>query len=180
MFHINRRAFPGLCSRNVNRRPIQNASFGGSKAKQPKTNMLGYLPVRFKPIETWTHCFCILGKCDEDLTPDRERMVSLIGAGLGKMKIVFPNKNANHDELQAFLENKFPRLKDGGGYEVLRAVGGGGGQRPLILVPPSREGYTVSHLKERFGQAVVHLRPLQVDLDETPLPEKVLEYLSIR
>ena len=90
-----------------------------------------------------------------------------MAAGLGKMKVVFPNKNASHEELQKFMEEKFPKMKGSGGFEVLRAVGGGGGQRVLNLIPPSREGYSVSYLKERLGQAVAYFRPLQVDLDET-------------
>ena len=131
--------------------------------------MTGYVPLtRFQPLETWTHDVCVLGGCDEDRSPNRDRMETLINAGLGKAKLVFPNKKAGHDEVQSFLEQKFPKLKAAGGFEVLRATGGGGGQRPLSLVPPSKEGYTVPHLKERLGQAIAFVRPLQVDLDETP------------
>lgn len=144
------------------------------KSKKPKLN--GYVPVRFTPLETWTHDVCVLGKCDENVTPDRQRMDLLMQAGLGKMKLVFPNKKANHMEVQSFLEEKFPRLQDGGGIEVLRAVGGGGGQRPLHLVPPGREGYTLPHIKERFSQAAVYIRPLQTDLDESPLTYEVIFY----
>ncbi|CAH3197181.1 unnamed protein product, partial [Porites evermanni] len=114
------------------------------------------------------HDICVLGRCDENVTPDRQRMDVLMQAGLGKMKLVFPNKKASHIEVENFLEEKFPRLRDGGGIEVLRAVGGGGGQRPLHYVPPGREGYTVAHLRERFSQAAVYIRPLQSDLDESP------------
>ncbi|CAH3169691.1 unnamed protein product, partial [Porites lobata] len=114
------------------------------------------------------HDICVLGRCDENVTPDRQRMDVLMQAGLGKMKLVFPNKKASHIEVENFLEEKFPRLRDGGGIEVFRAVGGGGGQRPLHYVPPGREGYTVAHLRERFSQAAVYIRPLQSDLDESP------------
>ena len=93
-------------------------------------------------------------------------------AGLGKMKLVFPNKKAGHNEFQS-LEEKFPRLIDGGGIEVLRAVGGGGGRRDLHLVPPGREGYTLPHVRERFSQATVYIRPLETDLDESPLSHEV-------
>ena len=89
------------------------------------------------------------------------------------MKLVFPNKNANHMEVQSFLEEKFPQLSDGGGIEVLRAVGAGGGQRSLHFVPPGREGYTLAHLRERFSQATVYIRPLQTDLYESPLSYEV-------
>ena len=141
------------------------------KSKKPKLN--GYVPARFTPLETWTHDVCALGKCDENKTPDRPRMEKLMQAGLGKMKLVFPNKKASHSEFQSFLEEKFPRLIDGGGIEVLRAVGGGGGQRDLHLVAPGREGYTLAHVKERFSQATVYIRPLQTDLDESPLSNEV-------
>ena len=144
---------------------------GQPKSKKPKLN--GYVPVRFSPLETWTHDVCVLGKCDENVTPDRQRMDILMQAGLGKMKLVFPNKKANHMEVQSFLEEKFPRLSDGGGIEVLRAVGGGGGQGPLHFVPPGREGYTLAHVRERFSQTTVYIRPLQTDLDESPLSYEV-------
>ena len=147
-------------------RPGPPLALTGAKKKKPMT---GYVPLtRFQPLETWTHDVCVLGGCDEDRSPNRDRMETLINAGLGKAKLVFPNKKAGHDEVQSFLEQKFPKLKAAGGFEVLRATGGGGGQRPLSLVPPSKEGYTVPHLKERLGQAIAFVRPLQVDLDETP------------
>ena len=96
-------------------------------------------------------------------------MEVLLQAGLGKMKVVFPNKKDSHFDVQTFLNEKFPRLQSGGGFEVLRAVGGGGGQR----VPPRREGYPLSHIKKRFPQAVVYIRPLQADLDESLLVYEV-------
>ncbi|XP_074628755.1 uncharacterized protein LOC141886489 [Acropora palmata] len=108
---------------------------------------------------------------NESTTPDRARSEILFRAGLGRLRVVFPNKNASHDELQRFLEDKFPKLKAGGGFEVLRAAGGGGGQRSLIPVLPTREGYTVPHLKETLSSAVGFFRPLQADLDESPAIE---------
>ncbi|XP_067046925.1 uncharacterized protein [Acropora muricata] len=164
-----RRAFPGLCSRNVVRPSLcrPTTPLATSTPKRKKT-MFGYVPLRFQPLETWTHEVCVLARCDEDATPTRERLEELISAGLGKAKLVFPDKKADHNKVQLFLEEKFPKLKSAGGFEVLRASGGGGGQRPLSLLPPSKEGYSVPHLKERLGQAVAYIRPLQVDLDVTP------------
>ena len=115
------------------------------KSKKPKLS--GYALVHFTAVETWIHDICILGKRDENKTPDRPRMDKLLQASLGKMKLVFPNKKASHDEFQSFLEEKFPRLRDGGGIEVMRAVGGGGGQQDLHLVPLGREGYTLAHVR---------------------------------
>lgn len=131
--------------------------------------MQGYTPVSFTPLETWPHDVCMLANCDENTTPGRDRMEVLMRAGLGKMKLVFPNKKATHSEVFNFLNEKFSSLKDGGGFEVLRAIGGGDGCRALHIIPPGRDGYSLPYIKERFFQATVYLRPLQSDLDESPL-----------
>ena len=103
--------------------------------------------------------------------PDRARSETLFRAGLGSLHVVFPNKNASHDQLQRFLEDKFPKLKAGGGFEVLRATGRGGGLRSPIPVLITREGYTVPNLKEILSLAVGFSKPLQTDLDESPTTE---------
>ena len=46
-------------------------------------------------------------------------MESLLLAGLGKAKIVFPNKKATHEEFQELMEEKFPKLKNAGGFAVM-------------------------------------------------------------
>ena len=70
-----RRAFPGLCSRNVVRPSLcrPTTPLATSAPKRKKT-MLGYVPLRFQPLETWTHEVCVLVRCDEDTTPIRERL----------------------------------------------------------------------------------------------------------
>ena len=141
--------------------------------KPKKAKLQGYMPLSFTPLETWIHDICVLGRCDEGYTPNRERNDVLENAGLGKMKLVFPDKKAKHANVQSFLIEKFPRLRNGGGIEVLRAHGGGGGCRPLHLVPPGKDGYSLPYTKERFPQATVYIRPLQTDLDESPMSYQV-------
>lgn len=180
-----RRAFPGLCSRNIVRTPVNPAApklglstYTGPRIepKPKRPRLQGYTPVSFTPLETWTHDVCMLARCDENTTPGRDRMEVLMRAGLGKMKLVFPNKKATHSEVCSFLNEKFPRLKDGGGFEVLRAVGGGGGSRALHIIPPGKDGYSLPYIKERFSQAAVYMRPLQSDLDESPLSYQVKNF----
>ena len=150
---IYRRIFPGLSSRSV-------TSY--TPPKRPKK--VGYTPLAYVR-ETWTHDFYVLSNQKQSLTPNKEEQHCLMKAGLGRKKLVCPNKNASHSEFCQFLEEKFPKLKDGGGFELLRCGGGGGGQRPLVVVPPGPAGYCIPYLKEFFSQAVVYVRPLQANLD---------------
>ena len=151
----NRNAFPGLCSREVKRKLPASSS----ASKRQKT----IIPFTLK--ETWTHDFVILGSTNQDVTPSRDEMEILFSAGLGRRRLVCPDKNASHEQFQAFLESEFPRLKGGGGFEVLRGSGGGGGQRKLLLIPLGPYGYTVPYLKGVVGSGLVYIRPLQADLD---------------
>lgn len=125
----------------------------------------------FKPKETWTHTFFLLGCTADNVTPSKDELYHLQKAGLGKKRIVFPNKNADHNNFIEILQKEFPKLKDGGGVELLRAVGGGGGQRGLQVIPPGTQGYTAPYLREHIciGQATIYLRPLQKDLDQSPV-----------
>lgn len=125
---------------------------------------VGYTPLAYVR-ETWTHDFYVLSNMKQTQTPNKHEQVKLMKAGLGRKKLVCPNKNASHAEFCQFLEEKFPKLKAGGGFELLRCGGGGGGLRPLVVVPPGPSGYCVPYLKEYFSQAVVYVRPLQVNLD---------------
>ena len=150
---IYRRIFPGLSSRSV-------TSY--TPPKRPKK--VGYTPLAYVR-ETWTHDFYVLSNQKQSLTPNKQEQHCLMKAGLGRKKLVCPSKKASHSEFCQFLEEKFPKLKDGGGFELLRCGGGGGGQRPLVVVPPGPAGYCIPYLKEFFSQAVVYVRPLQANLD---------------
>lgn len=154
-----RRRFPGMCSSHT------TAQFTLPPKRQ---KMTGYVPAKASstPKETWIHDFCVLTRQDENVTPSITRLNELLDAGLGKAWLSV-QKNASHKELSTALENHFPKLKVARGFEFLCADGGGGGQRQLSLVYPSAFRYTVPHLRERFGQAVAYIHPLQTDLDES-------------
>ena len=61
---------------------------------------------------------------------------------------------------------KYPKLRDGGGFQLLRALGGGGGVRCLDLIIPGQDGYSIPYLHETqcLGQAILYVRPLQANL----------------
>eukprot|EP00794_Sanderia_malayensis_P020918 gene20918-22972_t len=76
------------------------------------------------------------------------------------------------------MEEEFPKLASQlGAIEVLRTTSGGGGSRPLIIVPIGPQRYTIRDLKSSFGGATLYVRPMQHNLDETVvrMPSTALE-----
>ena len=161
-----RRAFPGLCSRETKRPYLSN-----NRKSTPTRSSMGASRslIPFVPKETWTHDFYTLSSTTQLFSPGLEESDTLLSAGLGRRKLVCPNKNASHSEFQKFLESEFPRLKAGGGFELLRAVGGGGGKRRLQVIPPGPEGYNIPYIRGVIGSGVVFIRPLQASLDNSRL-----------
>ena len=68
-----------------------------------------------------------------EVTPNKEELEKLRQAGLRRRKIVFPNKNAGFKAFSEVLMEKYPKLRDGGGFHLLRALGGGGGVLPCEI-----------------------------------------------
>lgn len=71
--------------------------------------------------------------------------------------------------MKAKLEEVYPRLVSGGGFEILRS---GLSPKDLhLLTPPSNTGYSVQFLRDisGLGQAIAYIRPVQADLDSSSL-----------
>lgn len=84
-------------------------------------------------------------------------------AGLGEKKIALLI-DAGNFEIYDELQSQFPKLKNSGGFELLRLPEGGGKVLQVIACP--KNGYTVPYLRAVVHHAKVYLRPLQKDLDE--------------
>ena len=80
-------------------------------AKKPRT---------FQVKETWTHDFFCLGSTQAVSVPSRAQNIALQNAGLGRRKVVFSCKGSALD-VKARLESVYPKLKAGGGFELLRS-----------------------------------------------------------
>ena len=65
-------------------------------------------------------------------------------------------------EFHEDILDAFPKLSEGGGYELLRTAEGNNKLLDVIPVPPG--GYTASFLKDIVMQAKVYIRPIQKDL----------------
>ncbi|KAL6459656.1 hypothetical protein MHYP_G00314150 [Metynnis hypsauchen] len=74
------------------------------------------------------------------------------------------NKHCTAGEFEAQLQKEIPKLKDRGGFQLLRAYGSTR-SKILEIIPCPAEGYTPKYL-EAYGihTATVYVRPLQRDL----------------
>ena len=77
----------------------------------------------FKVKETWTNEFCCIPYTWSKETRSAKLNEVLRKAGLGKKKICFSNRFANHEEVCKKLEKEFLPLKDCGGYTLFRRSG---------------------------------------------------------
>ncbi len=140
----------GMGSRPVrnNKRQRQHASVSSRQARE----------------ETWTHEVFCLASTSQEVAPNRELKEVLQRAGLGRIKVRF-NAKGDTKSFKETLEQAFPKLMCGGGFELLRRGTSGGNQLTLIQPPPI--GYSVQFLRTSYliGQALLYVRPIQSDLD---------------
>ena len=109
-----------------------------------------------------------LAETDQDIVPDPSDRASLQMAGLGEKKIQFDGDSDAHGIHEELL-SQFPKLRESGGYELMRTQDKGSKFLNVIDVPPS--GYSATYLKAVAHSARIFIRPLQRDL--SLLPEKV-------
>ena len=134
-------------------------SAGSSSARPPPAKKARSF---FQVKETSTHDFFCLASTSADCVPRRAEKLALQNAGLGRRKVVFSCRGSFVD-VKAKLENVYPKLKDGGGFELLRS---GSPNSKLALIIPPAGGYSVPFLRDAagLGQALAYIRPLQMDL----------------
>ena len=127
----------------------------------------------YVPKETWTHEFFCLADCARIDAPSRKEKLELQFAGLGRKKIVFGSKDSAL-QVKTKLEEEFPKLKNGGGFEILRS-GFSPAKSLVLLRPPASVGYSVKFLRDEsgLGQALAYIRPLQRSLDVSLHAEEV-------
>ena len=101
---------------------------------------------------------------------------NLMRAGLGKKQLTLFEGDDSCD-LHSEILMAFPRLQDGGGYELLRVAESG--LRTLHVIPQPSDGYSVTFLKDVLRQAKVYIRPMQRDLTLDPEPLSVPAGVSV-
>lgn len=156
--------------------PYRQSSVSLSSSVPTKKNTAK--PKFFQPKETWTHDFFCLASKEQVRAPSRAEKFDLQEAGLGRKKICFHSK-AKFPELCKKLEEEYPKLSQGGGFEIMR-TGHQGSNTILTTITPPASGYSVHFLRDSsgLGQALAYIRPLQRDLDRSPVV-KVTFFLLI-
>ncbi len=98
----------------------------------------------------------------DDEVPDSMARAQLLMAGLGEKKIsliFYGSADQVHDE----LFDNYPKLANGGGYELLRQ----GVSKQLDVISVPQGGYTVEYISSVVHGAKVYIRLLQKTLDMT-------------
>lgn len=144
-------------------------SLGKSKGKRPLATSSSCSSKR-KRLKMWSHTFFCLSKVDHYQIPDASERITLKLAGLGEKKFSVIESGSSK-ELQDELFRQYPKLIDAGGYELLRAPDQGG--KELIPIEVPCNGYYVEYLHAAVNSAKIYIRPLQRNLDVSPVLSEV-------
>ncbi len=140
----------------------------GKKGKRPLKEYHGVS--KKKKMKTWVHTYVCLASTRQKYIPTASKRTTLKLAGLGEKKFaVFAY--CSSPELQEELFREYPKLADAGGFELLRASDVG--VKELVLIDIPNDGYSVEYLQAVVKGAKIYIRPLQKDLDETALEDRV-------
>ncbi|KAF4109286.1 hypothetical protein G5714_010359 [Onychostoma macrolepis] len=129
-------------------------------------------------LHSCTHLFCCLDDKNVELVPNRCVKQRLAAAGLGEKRLTFQGIQTNPEEFREFLLAAYPKLRQGGGFELLK-ISGTTRSRELVLIPCPNDGYHVRYLKEpqtHIGHATIFIRPLQRNLNLDPV---IFHYCSL-
>ena len=145
--------------------------------KRRKTGSAAVGKSKKKKIPTWSHTYVCLAQPDDDTVPDSRDRATLKLAGLGEKRFpidVYSTGQEFYDELLF----QYPKLKEGGGFELLRVPEGGGKDLEVIKVPDG--GYNVEFLRAVVHSARIFIRPLQKSLDLRPQTSQVSKNCTIK
>ncbi|XP_070546854.1 uncharacterized protein [Ptychodera flava] len=113
---------------------------------------------------TWTHAIVCLDSVDFEWCPSPRQRTDLVKLGLGERRVKIP-VGSTASEVHEQLLDEYPKLSEGGGYEICRAYHG---SRRLHAISCPNEGYSQRYLSIEAGQAKLYIRPLQNNLERTP------------
>ena len=116
----------------------------------------------------WRHKFVCLAFFGQDRTPTTDaHREELYQAGLGEKEIVFESLDISQEEFKDLIYTQFPRLRDGGGFQLLKCLPNSRNLEVLSMAAHA----SISLLKLRVGKSRTYIRPIQQDLDLSPLED---------
>ena len=115
-----------------------------------------------RKVQGWNARFLCLASTSASQVPTTSaEKEALIEAGLGEKRISIPDVECSPKEFYEVLHKEYPKLRQGGGFELLRCI-----PNSRLLEPIS---VTVSQsprlLKTVINTGRVYIRPIQQDLD---------------
>jgi len=116
----------------------------------------------------WKHKFICLANCKQDRIPttDHEKD-KLLMAGLGEKEIEFSSLTLSATDFRDLLYQYFPTLQGGGGFQFVKCKPNSRSLEQLSSTTLS----SPSMLKSWVGNARTYIRPMQQNLDLTPIIE---------
>ena len=111
----------------------------------------------------------------KETAPTREEKEVLQESGLGIKKITII-KDDKAETLSNKLFESYPKLRDGGGFDLLRSVSGSKCALELLTRPSG--GFTSNYLanESQLNQALCYIRPIQKNLDTTKLIKQQVQF----
>lgn len=110
----------------------------------------------------WRHKFVCLAFVNQVRVPTNDaEKEEWYQAGLGEKEISFESLDISQEEFKEHLYAHFPRLEDGGGFQLLKCLPN---SRSLEVLSVATHA-SIKLLKERVGKARTYIRPIQRDLD---------------
>ena len=145
--------------------PHRNSLFNRPSAR--------HRPQKMQRVNGWTAQFVCLADKDRQNVPTAIEKGILLDAGLGHKKIKLDDKDDEEGVIGKITSgvindnneaNGFPKLKEAGGFEMMRTIQN---NRNLAVIDGS---WSSKELKAKVGpQARIYLRPIQNNLSTRPL-----------
>ena len=132
-------------------------ALGKQQSRKRRESLLGLIPTC-----AWQIVMTVV--------PDSHYRATLKLAGLGEKRFAV-DIHFTGQEFYDELLYLYPKLREGGGYELLRVPEGGGKDLEVIKVP--EVGYNTEYLRAVVHSAKIFIRPLQKTLDLTGASNEV-------